>query len=203
MCIYIDDNLGLYTGERLRAALDELPSWRLGQALRYRHETGQAQSAVSYLLLCRALREEFGVREKPAFRYDVHGKPYLALSAWDDSPVPQFSLSHCRDAVAAVVGRCPVGVDVECRGRYRESLASYVLSEAELASLPADAEQRDLQFTRLWTRKEAVAKLLGTGLCSSETIKRLLDEPGFHFEEIVTPCYVCTAVIKTKQDGLH
>lgn len=80
------------------------------------------------------------------------------------------SLSHAEAVVAAAVCRdAPVGVDVE-RLRplpERDALARTALSAGErqaLAALPD--ELRDARLLRFWTRKEAVAKALGTGLAT-------------------------------------
>lgn len=187
MQFFIDSQIDRLKGDALRAALLVLPSWRREQALRYRHESQQAQSAASYLLLCKALREVYGIEEQPAFEYNEYGKPLLRLTTYE-RPI-SFNMSHCRTAVAVALNERPVGIDIECRGRYTRRLAEYVLSPAELEKL---GEEPDRHFTHLWTQKEAVVKLLGTGLTNGESIRSLLETPHYDFHTEETKDYVCT-----------
>lgn len=175
--VYIDDRLWDFD---LDAALQEISEERRRQALRYRHELGQRQCVLAYLLLKRALREEYGIEGTPAFGYGPHGKPLLA-----GRPDIHFSLSHCREAVACVVSDHPVGIDVESVGRYRERLAAYTMSETELAEIAA-APSPDVAFTRLWTMKEALLKCSGQGLVDG--LKTVLDGVETHrFTTVTAP----------------
>ncbi len=232
--LQIDSTIGQLRGPRLQAALAALPEWRRAEALAYKFESGQAQSAAAYLLLCRLLREHYGITEQPRFIIGEHGKPELDLTAAGPLPAPPlgggggggasalsghspkggagrgpvgagpvglfFNLSHCTEAVAAVVAEEPVGVDIEMRGRYTPSLAEYVCSPAELREIEAVPEERDLRFTTLWTQKESALKLLGTGLTDGEELKRILATDRFLFETQVFPHFVCTvATLNAKQ----
>jgi 4'-phosphopantetheinyl transferase len=78
------------------------------------------------------------------------------------------SLSHAEALVAAALSRDgPVGVDVERLRPLadRGALARTALCAAERRAVDAMPEaSRDAQLLRFWTRKEAVAKALGTGI---------------------------------------
>ena len=152
-------------GEMDMAAVSEQ---RREQAVRFKHEQGQRTCVLAYLLLKRALRETYGITENPLFGYGEHGKPMLV-----DHPGIFFNLSHCREAVACVVGDRPVGVDVEVVREYKESLARYTMNDAELAEIHA-AERPDVAFARLWTMKEARLKWSGEGLRNN--LKTVLTE---------------------------
>lgn len=91
-----------------------------------------------------------------------HGRPVVA-----DPPFPlHFSLSHSHGLALIAVSVNPVGVDVE----QLPSAASVDLctpalhpaEQEEIASQPTEARRR--AFARLWTRKEAYLKAIGTGL---------------------------------------
>jgi 4'-phosphopantetheinyl transferase len=77
------------------------------------------------------------------------------------------SIAHAGGFVACAAARRPVGVDIERADRPEadEGLAAYVCCAGEreqLAALPAAARRRAL--IRLWSRKEALSKVLGVGL---------------------------------------
>ena len=153
--VYIDEHIDDFD---LQAALAEISEQRREQALRFKFERGQRTCVLAYLLLKKALREEYGLTENPLFEYGPHGKPFIV-----GHPEIHFTLSHCREAVACAVSDRPVGIDVESVQRYRESLAQYTMSDEE-QRLIAAAERPDVAFIRLWTMKEARLKLTGEGI---------------------------------------
>lgn len=172
--LFVIDDLASVTPAQLDEALAALPDWRRERALRFKHEQGRVACALSYLLLCRALREVYGIDEQPAFVYGEHGKPSLSFTSGERAEAERtihFNLSHCKHAVACVVSSRPVGVDVECTGRYREALARHVFNQQECHHM-VQATDTDLAFTRLWTKKEAIVKLTGRGI--DDDLKNLL-----------------------------
>jgi len=169
--VYVDDRIWEFD---LEAGLTEISELRREQALRYRHELGRRQCVLAYLLLKRALREEFGITENPVFAFGEHGKPTLV-----NHPDIHFNLSHCREAVACVVGNQPVGIDIESVRPLKESLVNYTMSDAEQKVI-ADSDNPALAFTRLWTMKEACLKLSGEGL--RDHLKTVLDCSEHNFE---------------------
>lgn len=156
----------------LQQAIDALPEWRRELALKFKFPLGKAECACSYLLLCQALREEYGITTQPHFDIGEHGKPSLR-----EYPDIHFNMSHCRAGIAVAVSDKPVGIDIECLGRLIDkngdlnmSLAEYVLSPEELEHvLSGDS---DLEFTKFWTQKEALVKLIGTGI--DDDLKQIL-----------------------------
>lgn len=153
--VYIDEHIDDFD---LEEALAQISQQRREQALRFKFEHGQRTCVLAYLLLKKALLEQYGIQENPVFEYGEHGKPSIV-----GHPEIFFNLSHCREAVACVIGDGPVGIDVESLGRYRESVARYAMNEEELAEIQSSG-QPDITFTRLWTMKEAALKLSGVGL---------------------------------------
>lgn len=80
------------------------------------------------------------------------GKPYFKEAALF------FSISHSKDLCAAIISDRPAGIDIECcRDEYSAHLIERSLSKNEKALFDGD-------FTRLWCRKEAVAKMTGDGI---------------------------------------
>ncbi|RST22901.1 4'-phosphopantetheinyl transferase superfamily protein [Streptomyces sp. WAC04770] len=93
-----------------------------------------------------------------------HGRPAVVQSA--DAPTLHFSLAHSRGLIAVAVAPRVIGVDVErlpSTGTVEAcARALHTRERAELAAVPP--EERQAYFGRLWTRKEAYLKALGTGL---------------------------------------
>lgn len=111
---------------------------------------------AAYALLCRLLED---VDPRPRLEHDEKGAPCLP-----DYPELAVSISHCRRAVAVAVspeGR--VGIDVECRRKVSDSLMERVCTPDEVAAVRAAADPA-MAFLQLWTRKEAVLKMRGTGI---------------------------------------
>ncbi|MBQ0158043.1 MAG: 4'-phosphopantetheinyl transferase superfamily protein [Bacteroidales bacterium] len=157
--IYIYDVPEVVTPEALAADLMRLPDFRREQALRLRSLRRRMLSAKAYLLLQHAVREVFGCTTTQPWRYGPHGKPMLT-----DCEGLHFSLSHCPRAVLCAVGTSPLGADIEAvPAQLRPSLLRYCCSAEEVAAVEADADPR-MAFTRLWTRKEALAKYTGEGI---------------------------------------
>ena len=111
----------------------------------------------------------------PAFTENGHGKPSL-----QEYPHIHFNISHCRSTVACAVDDNPIGIDVEDFGRYSKSLAEYCMNDGEISQIGSS----DIIFTRLWTQKEAVFKLQGTGI--RDDIKNILLPGNTYNIEITT-----------------
>ena len=114
------------------------------------HEAGWALLRQLYL-------EETG-QPLPPVRLTKRGKPYFP-----DSPY-HFSISHTRRHAACVLGKYPVGLDLEELNRpIRLETARRVLSPAEYAQFEAAPDKRRA-FLTFWVLKEARVKCDGTGL---------------------------------------
>lgn len=163
MRVLIDDNIWNFD---LTEALQHISTQRREQALQFRHELGQRQCVLSYLLLKRALHEVYGIDENPLFSYGEHGKPFLT-----NHHDIHFNISHCKDAVACAIDDSPVGIDIESVGRYKDELARYTMNDEEIAKIAA-AEDPEVVFIELWTKKEAATKLVGTGI--TDNLKEIL-----------------------------
>ena len=153
--VYLNDDI---QGFDFEAALPLLSAQRREQALKFKHELGRKQCALAYLLLCKGLRQEYGITERPVFEYSEHGKPQIV-----GHPDIHFNISHCREAVLCVVSDQPVGCDIESIREYKESLARYTMNDTELEKI-LHSPHPEQAFIRLWTMKEALLKLTGEGI---------------------------------------
>ena len=172
--VYIDEHIDDFD---LPTAIADISDQRRRQALRFKHERGQRTCVLAYLLLKKALREEYGITDNPLFEYGEHGKPTIV-----GHPDIHFSLSHCRETVACVVSHRPVGIDVESVHRYKETLSAYTMNDREQVQILA-SERPDVAFIRLWTMKEARLKLTGEGITNN--LKTVLDDSAnWHFTTV-------------------
>ena len=143
--------------------LDDLPMERLSderrdKALRYRFTLSRKLSVGVYLLLCLALKEEYGIEEAVLFSYNENGKPFLK-----DYPHIHFNLSHCKKALACAVSDSEVGVDVQDIRPVSEKVAKRVLTENEYTGYKA-AQSPDEYFCEIWAVKESFLKRTGQGI---------------------------------------
>lgn len=157
MKFLIQDNLSEYSADALEQDLQSLPDWRRDQALKYSVPEGRRNCTLAYTLLCRALKEEYGINDSPTFIIGEHGKPVLA-----EYPHIHFNISHCHTAILCAVSHQPIGVDIESTGRKTsDTLIRYTMNEEEKELIKASTGNT---FLRLWTMKEALVKLWGKGL---------------------------------------
>ena len=108
-----------------------------------------AKPVQSDAFVARILRERYGIFA-PNFTRNAHGKPLLCGAP------PFFNLSHTGGHTFAAFSEAEIGLDAEWRGRPLPQAVLRRLSEAE----------REEDFFRLWTAKEAYVKYLGDSLAT-------------------------------------
>jgi 4'-phosphopantetheinyl transferase len=91
------------------------------------------------------------------------GKPSVVVS--NDLPRVFFSCAHVEDAVCVATSRtCTLGVDLERMDQQVNLCPEVFLSPMERAQWTTAGNARhDVSFIRLWTLKEAYAKMTGHG----------------------------------------
>ncbi len=154
----LNDHIADLSEEQTERLINSLPEWRREQALRYKQLQGRKECTIGYVELLRGLRERFDINEMPAFAYKEHGKPYLK-----EHPDIHFSISHCKEAVGCFVSNRPCGLDIERIRAAKPDLVRHTMSPEEAEGIFSNPFP-DVAFTRIWTQKEAVLKLKGTGL---------------------------------------
>ena len=136
---------------------------------------------------------------KVEFVYNEYGQPSIPGG-------PCFSISHCKNGIAVAIDDRPVGIDIESIRSAKPALVQKTMNTAEQAliaqsgsvgqALITQSDAADRAFTRLWTKKEAVLKLRGTGIISDlqDTLTDI-DDISFHVEE--TERYIVTIATAT------
>ena len=168
VCIF--DRMEECTEEAVQAMLPQVSQQRREQALRFRHVFGQFCCLKSWLMLrdtieqhsCGSLSE---ADHSIIFHYSENGKPFLENG-------PFFSISHCKEAIAVALDDQPIGIDVESIRRFEPELVTRTMSPSEQALIAA-ADHPERAFIRLWTQKEAILKMQGTGITSFEQLQTL------------------------------
>ena len=147
-----------YFEENFEKLLDLLPVSRREYVLTFKQRRSAIVELAVSLLLDEIVKEH---NEALGTLYDVlpdsQGKPY----------VPQltdfcFNLSHSGDQVVVAYGDETVGVDVQKVEGYREKVAMKCYNDSERAFM--EQGDVDINFTLVWTIKEAYAKFTGRGL---------------------------------------
>ncbi|WP_328536564.1 4'-phosphopantetheinyl transferase family protein [Streptomyces sp. NBC_00344] len=175
----------------------------------FHREEDRARYATAHVALRLLLGAQLGLapsrvrlaRESCPCCGGPHGRPVTS-----DGPV-HFSLSHSGGLVLIGFSSAPVGVDVEetpdiavAREVSREL---HPLEARELAALPEG--DRPTAFARVWARKEACLKGLGTGLGRSPSLDYVGTDPaspsspdGWRVEDVAVPDgYAAATAVRT------
>ena len=140
---------------------------RRQQALAYNHLFGQYCCLKSYEILMELLAfTPYTLHHTPHFLYNEYGRPFI-----EDGP--SFSISHCKYGIAVAISENPIGIDIEHLRTAKPELVARTMNEQEQEQI-WQATNPDWAFTQLWTQKEAVLKLKGTGIISMDDIKNTL-----------------------------
>jgi 4'-phosphopantetheinyl transferase len=179
--IYIDDHLQQLDTDH---AMMLLSDQRREYAMRYRFDLGRRTCIAAYLLLCRALNEEYGITGKPVFAFSEHGKP--SIIGHEDI---HFNFSHCSEAAICAVSTKPIGVDIETPRHPKPAFIDYTMNGSEVERI-RKAHDPSMLFTQLWTMKEALVKLTANGITNN--LRDVLCRDDVAFSTIVTPRYIYT-----------
>lgn len=156
--------------EAMTLAADLLDGQEQEQASAFRYSGDRLRYIAAHGALRLLLAESVGIpagklvftRELCPCCGEPHGRPALA----EEIRPPYFSLSHGGNLVMIGTASTPIGVDVEPIPGIQEVAdltALLHLGEQQEIDESAPADRPSI-FTRLWTRKEAYLKCLGTGL---------------------------------------
>jgi len=158
--VYLLDDFSGLDDHYVREQYRRLPLFRRKQCAGYLQDRDKRACILSYQLLVRGLREQYGLESSGKFIYNQHGKPYLK-----DYPHIFFNLSHCRTGIACALADIEIGVDIQDIRPYSIDVARRVCSDKELRELSLSGEPARL-LCRQWTKKESYAKAEGISVAS-------------------------------------
>ena len=199
MLYRIFDDMTQCSEQEVARLLPLVSAQRKEQALRYKHTFGQYCCLQSYKMLCELLAEWgrahptlytlhstlYTLHPTPTFLYNDYGAPYIEGG-------PHFSISHCKRGIAVAVSENPIGIDIEAIRSFKPELMRKTMNEDEQQRITSSATP-DQEFIRLWTQKEALLKLQGTGIISD--LHHVLDHTlDLSWTEIshLSHDYICT-----------
>ncbi|MBR3647064.1 MAG: 4'-phosphopantetheinyl transferase superfamily protein [Paludibacteraceae bacterium] len=170
MLVELFDHMTLGTDAEVTRLLPLVSAQRREEALRYQHTHGRFCCLQSYAMLLELIGAVSPTLDYtlPEFVFNEHGKPFIP-----NRYNLQFSISHTKNAIAVALSSQPVGIDVEQIRSASPALIEKTMNAAEQQQIARSAHP-DATFTALWTRKEAVLKLLGTGII--DELHHVLDE---------------------------
>ena len=160
--LYFFNDFESVTDEILASFCSILPTERQERIKRYRIQIDKKLSAVSYMILLYALAMDYGIKY-PDISIGTYGKPYLT-----HYPNIHFNISHCIKGCVCAVSDAPIGVDIQEIRPYSTDIAERVCSVNELKRIEK-ANDKAIEFTRIWTMKESYVKMTGEGI--SDNIK--------------------------------
>lgn len=172
--------------------LPQVTDSRQEKVSRLRPLQSKINSLAAELLLLDELRL-VGI-DNPHFACTDKGKPRLK-----ENSDFHFSLSHSGEAVACILARKAVGIDIEHIRPYKDGVAKRFFHPEEYASLTAvNAQEQAQLFTRYWTCKESFVKLIGDGIGRdfSTFIVRMIDDTTstIDWDGLRYTCITCSPI---------
>ena len=178
MIVYYYRNPEHLSEEQLDELAKGLPEQQLQILSKMKNHRHRCEQVVAYFMLCYAIanndseikRGETVIRDyqnigfekqntNPSlWTFGEHGKPSIA-----NYEGIHFNISHCNEAVAIAVSNNEVGIDVEGRRKFSETLLQRSFNDKEQTAVHSCNDQES-EFARIWTRKEAWFKWTGTGI---------------------------------------
>ena len=142
-----DDYLSLLSDQRRKTADD------------IKNKKVRREKIYSYILLRYALLMEYAVFGAPNFTFGEKGKPFLK-----DNPKIHFSISHAGGYAACVALDFPIGLDIQDYRPMKEDISLKICTKRELMeAYGGDSPSPSETTCKLWSMKEARAKLTGKG----------------------------------------
>jgi len=178
--VYLFEGFSGLGSDFISGSISALPLFRQEKCARYRQDSDKIACIITYQLLARGLREQYGLDACGGFIYNEHGKPYLK-----DHPRIFFSISHCRDGAACALADVEVGLDIQDIRPFSLKVARRVCSDSELELLRGASDPARL-FCRMWTEKESFAKARGISVAG--VVKQDLAAAPVFFRETDDYC---------------
>jgi phosphopantetheinyl transferase (holo-ACP synthase) len=178
MLVYFYRNAEHLAPEHLECLVDTMPKQQQDIVAHYKSHRQKCEQAIAYTMLCHALKNDrdlindslttikafphsalrFTLSVFPLWAFGEHGKPYIT-----NYEGIHFNISHCKEAVAIGISNRTIGIDIEGRRRFSDTLLERAFNDDEKA-IVKNCDDPQKEFACIWTRKEAYFKWTGTGI---------------------------------------
>lgn len=166
------NNFNLKIGESVLTAEE------IARALRYRKKQDQYNFLLARTAVRKLLGRYYNVAPKILhIQTGRYKKPFI-LAPQQNKKQIHFNISHSENRVWVAFALTPLGVDVEkIPAKLPIAILENVFSVREIEIIKRSATPQ-VEFTKLWTRKEACLKATGQGLIDDLTSIEFFD--GIH-----------------------
>ncbi len=182
--LYITENTNKLDNTITEKSIPLLSLQRVQRMDELRVISDKINCAVCYLMLRKGLYHEYGIKNKPHFTYGKNGKPSLK-----EFPDIHFNFSHCRNSCACIISDSQTAVDIADKRFISMQTAKRFCSVNEYETASALSEPSEL-LVRLWSVKECVSKLDGSGLFAD--FKKITEETSDNIFTIDGGAYYCS-----------
>lgn len=123
-------------------------------------------------------------------KYNEFGKPYI------DNENIFFNISHSNNLLTIIISnKSDVGIDIEYIKEFNNNVADFIMTSNEKDKLKTD-KNKNLLFTKIWTRKEAYFKCKGTGITENINQVSLENSKSNFIQEINSEYFYFKSLIK-------
>ena len=191
---YLFDDMSQCTDAEVQRLLPLVSAQRRENALRFKHLFGRFTCLKSYEMLQQLVKDVLAGKQEERVKYgdlqdwngdfvfNEHGKPFLqSRRSGERIEGVDFSISHCKEGIAVAIAPHPIGVDIESFRQYSESLLKKTMNEQEILQIQQAADP-SVEFIKLWTKKEALLKMRGTGIVDELPEVLCSQYPSWHVE---------------------
>ena len=114
------------------------------------------------------------ILKKNDFEINVgkNGKPFVK----GEKP---FNVSHSGEYLIVASHDKEVGVDIQKKTLFKEKLALKICNKKEVELLES-SKNKNLEFTKLWTKKESYIKMLGESIVQDLTNIDTMENPQYY-----------------------
>lgn len=112
------------------------------------------EQIIAHMLECYLLRKKHHIQDTISF--NKYGKPFINNKI-------HYSLSHSLGCCAIAISNCKIGIDIEKTRELDEAFKYRFFTNNELQQINISKNPK-IKEIEIWTRKEALYKMLGTGL---------------------------------------
>ncbi|MBE7049455.1 MAG: 4'-phosphopantetheinyl transferase superfamily protein [Ruminococcaceae bacterium] len=158
--LFLSDITPLCNDSFFEFAYKGLPEDKKGKVDKLIFRKDKNLSVGSQFVLVYALEKQGYDFSRLIIKKKKNGKPYV------ENENVYFSLSHSGNMVLCGVSDFPIGVDIQEMTDYNPPVAKRFFKQNEQRAISAaeNSEDKKNMFFRIWTLKEAYAKMTGEGL---------------------------------------